>query len=146
MNVNYKLPIDFSRLFESNIRNLSIINEKDSIRQNLELIITTSPGEHKYNPKYGCKIWNLDFERVAPKSLWEEQFIRFITEAVKLYEPRIQNVETTINFVDIKREESSMKAVFIKTKIDIRIDARLVNTGERFRFFYSLFLGPLNPD
>ena len=146
MNVNYKLPIDFSRLFESNIRNMSIINEKDSIRQNLELILTTSPGEHKYNPNYGCKIWNLDFERVAPKSLWEEQFIRFITEAVKLYEPRLQDIETGINFVDIKREELLMKAVFIKTKVGIRIDARLVSTGERFRFSYSLFLGPLNPD
>jgi len=146
MNINYKLPIDFSRLFESNIRNMSIINENDSIRQNLELILTTSPGEHKYNPKYGCKIWDLDFERVAPKSLWEQQFIQFITEAVMEFEPRLQDIDTTINFTDTKREELLMKAVFIKTKVDIRIDARLITTGERFHFFYSLFLGPLNPD
>jgi phage baseplate assembly protein W len=146
MNVNYKLPIDYSRFFESNIRNLSIINEKDSIQQNLELILTTSPGEHKYDLEYGCKIWNLDFERVASRSYWEEQFIQYISEAVKQYEPRLYDIETAIGIVDTKRDELLMKAVFIKTKVNIRIDARIAGTGEKFRFFYSLFLGPLHPD
>jgi len=146
MNINYKSPIDFSRLFESDVRNLSIQNEKDSIKQNLELVISTNPGEHKYNPQYGCKIWNLDFERVESKSLWEELFVKAIAEAVNLYEPRIHDVEVHVNFVDTKREEVSTKATFIKTKANIRINAKLINTDERFSFVFSLFLGPLNPD
>ena len=146
MNINYKLPIDFSRLFESDVRNLSIQSEKDSIKQNLELIITTNPGEHKYNPKFGCEIWNLDFERVESKTLWEELFVQSISKAVNLYEPRIHDVEVHVNFVDTKREEVATRATFIKTKANIRIIARLINTNERFNFIFSLFLGPLNPD
>ena len=146
MQENYKLPVDFSRLFESDIRNLSTQNEKDSIRQNLELILTTSPGEHKFDPQFGCKIWNLDFERVESRGVWEELFNKSIIEAVKEYEPRIHDVELNVAFTDAKREDILMKAVFIKTKVNIRIVARLNNTNERFNFSYSLFLGPLNPD
>jgi len=146
MDINYKLPIDFSGLFESDVRNLSIQNEKDSIKQNLELIITTNPGEHKYNPKFGCEIWNLDFERVESKTLWEERFVQAVSKAVNLYEPRIHDVEVFVNFVDTKREEVATRATFIKTKANIRIIARMINTNERFSFVLSLFLGPLNPD
>jgi phage baseplate assembly protein W len=146
MQENYKLPIDFSRLFESDIRNLTTQNEKDSIRQNLELILTTSPGEHKFNPQFGCKIWNLDFERVESRGIWEENFIKFILDAVKQYETRICDVEVSVVFADAKREDLLMKAVFIKTKANIRIKSRLKEGGERFSFSYSLFLGPLNPD
>jgi phage baseplate assembly protein W len=142
--MNYKLPIDFSRLFESNIRNLPVQSEKDSIYQNLELIITTNPGEHKFDPEFGCKIWDIDFERIISKSLWEEQFTRFVSEAVKQYEPRIYDVETAINFVDFKKEDTLTKASYIKKRVDITIDAKLVNTGERCRFSYSLYLGPLS--
>ena len=144
--MNYKYPIDFSRLFETDIRNLSLQSEKDSIKQNLELIITTNPGEHKYNPQYGCKIWNLDFKKVSSISAWEEEFTQSISEAVKLYEPRIHDVETSISFADTKRDDTLMKAVFIKTKVNIQIDGRLIETDEKFSFSYSLFLGPLNPD
>ena len=145
MDANYKLPIDFSRLFESPIRNLSIQNENGSIAHNLELILTTSPGEHKYNDKYGCKIWDLDFERVDSKSMWEEKFNRHISEAVKQFEPRICDVNVSVNFSDIKRDELMLKATIIKTRANIRIDAKLSKTGEKFVFSYLLFLGPLNP-
>ena len=144
--MNYKIPIDFSRLFESDIRNLDVQSEKDSIRQNLELIINTHPGEHKYSPEFGCKIWDLDFKRAGSRGVWEEQFARFITEGVTQYETRIHDIEVHVGFVDVKREDLSMGATFIKAKANIKIHARMINTGERFKFSYSLFLGPLNPD
>jgi phage baseplate assembly protein W len=142
--MNYKFPVDFSRLFESSIRNLSQQSEKESIDQNLELIITTNPGEHKYDPKFGCKIWDLDFERVVSKSIWEEQFTHYISEAVKKYEPRIFDTETSIRFYDTKKDESVSGAVYIKKRVDITISAKMVNTGEKCGFFYSLYLGPLS--
>jgi phage baseplate assembly protein W len=141
--MNYKFPVDFSRLFESNIRNLSQQSEKESIDQNLELIITTNPGEHKYDPKFGCKIWDLDFERVVSKAIWEEQFTQYISEAIKKYEPRICDTETAIRFYDTKREEVISGATYIKKRVDITINAKLINTGEKCGFYYSLYLGPL---
>lgn len=142
----YKLPIELSRIFESNIRNLSKYSEKESIDANLELIITTCPGEHKYDPGFGCKIWNLDFERVVSKSLWEDQFLRFITEAIKKYEPRIYEVVPAVSFSDTRREDVLSGATSIRKKADIRIDARLISTGAKCCFYYSLYLGPLSSD
>ncbi len=130
----YKLPLDFVRMFESNIRNLSKCNEKESIDQNIEMIITTCPGEHKYDPEFGCQIWDLDFEKIVSKSIWEKQFIKFVGDAVKKYESRICEVEPSIHISDIKK----------RTKVDIRIDAKIVSTGTRCCFYYSLYLEPLS--
>ncbi len=142
----YKIPIDLSRIFESNIRNLSKYSEKESIDNNLELIITTCPGEHKYDPKFGCEIWNLDFERVVSKSLWEDQFLRFIREAITKYEPRIYEVVPSVSFSDTRKEDVLSGATSIRKKADIRIDARLIKTGAKCCFYYSLYLGPLSSD
>lgn len=142
----YKLPIDIVRIFETNSQNLLKCDEKQSIDQNLELIITTCPGEHKYDPHFGCKIWDLDFERVVSKRLWEEQFVKFISEAIEKYEPRIKEVEPSVHFFDTKREFEMSGATSIRKKVDININAKLVSTGSRCRFFYSLYLGPLSSD
>jgi phage baseplate assembly protein W len=142
--MNCKLPVDFSRLFESDIRNLPVQNEKDSIQQNLELIITTNPGEHKYDPQFGCKIWSIDFEQVVSRGMLEQQYLQFISEAVRKYEPRIYDIEVYVDFVDTKREDLLMNATYIKKKVNITMIAKLVNTGERCRFTCSLYLSPLN--
>ena len=143
---HYKFPLDFVRVFETNIRNLSKCNEKESIDQNIELIITTCPGEHKYDPEFGCRIWDLDFERVVSKSIWEEQFNKHIDDAIKKYEPRVCNVESSIRFFDIKKEYIYSGATSIRKKVDIQIDAVIIRTGIKCCFYYSLYLGPLSSD
>ncbi len=142
----YKLPINFTRIFESNIRSLSKCNEKESIDQNLELIITTCPGEHKYDPGFGCNIWELDFERVVSQSRWEDQFIHFISEAIRKYEPRICDVAPKVQFFDTKREYEFSGATSIRKRVDIQIDAKIISTGSKCCFYYSLYLGPLSSD
>ena len=142
----YKIPIDFVRLFEPNIRNLSKCSEKESIDHNLELIITTCPGEHKYDPEYGCKIWDLDFERVVSKSRWEAQFVQNIEDAIKKYEPRVCDVSPSVSFVDTRRDYEFTGVTSVRKRADIKIDATIVSTGIRCCFFYSLYLGPLSSD
>jgi len=142
----YKLPLDYVRVFETKIRNLSLCNEKESIDQHLELLLTTCPGEHKYDPNYGCKIWDMDFERVVSMSRWEDLFMKYITEAIENYEPRISNVEIKVQFFDTKRVYEFPEATSIKKRVDIQIDATIVSTGLKCKFVYSLYLGPLSSD
>jgi phage baseplate assembly protein W len=143
---NYKLPILLSRIFESNIRDLSRCNEEESIDQNLELIITTCPGEHKYDPNFGCRIWDLDFERVVSVQKWEGEFVQYIIEAIKKYEPRVCDVEPQAKFFDIKNRHEFSGAVSIRKRVDIQIDATVVNTKKKCCFYYSLYLGPLSSE
>ncbi|HCO67834.1 MAG TPA: type VI secretion system baseplate protein TssE [Dysgonomonas sp.] len=142
----YKLPLYFTKIFESDINNLETCSEKESIDQNLELILTTCPGEHKYDPDFGCRIWDLDFEKVVSRSRWKEQFLQFIDEAVSKYEPRIDNVSPNIDFFDTKEVFELSGATSIRKRVDIKIDARIISTGALCCFYYSLYLGPLSSD
>ena len=140
------MPLDFGRLFESNVSNLTKQKEEESIDQNLELIITTSPGEHKYDPKFGCKIWELDFERVVSKNLWEELFTQCILDAIKKYEPRIYDVSPSVTLLDCKKDDLVTGTASIRKRVDIKIDASILTTKVKCCFYYSLYLGPLSSD
>jgi len=142
----YTLPLNFRKIFESDINNLQTCSEKESIDQNLELILTTCPGEHKYDPDFGCKIWDLDFEKVVSRSRWENQFLTFIEEAISTYEPRIDNINPTIDFFDSREIFELSGATAIRKRVDIKIDARIISTGTLCCFYYSLYLGPLSSD
>lgn len=138
--------MDLVRIFEPNIRNLSMCSEKESVEKNLELIITTCPGEDKYDPEFGCKIWDLDFERVVSKSRWEDKFVKHIAEAIRKYEPRVSNVAPRVSFVDTRKDYEFTGVTSIRKRADISIDAVIVSTGKKYCFFYSLYLGPLSSD
>jgi len=140
----YKIPLLFSRLFESS--DLLQCNEEESIDRNLELIITTCPGEHKFDPDYGCDIWDLDFENVISVQRWESEFIHFINEAIIKYEPRIREIETKVHFLDVKNQHEFSGAISIRKRVDIRIYSEIVSSGKKCCFFYSLYLGPLTSD
>jgi phage baseplate assembly protein W len=142
----YKLPLLFSRLFESEVRDLSLCSEEESIDRSLELIITTYPGEHKYNPDFGCKIWNLDFENVVSVQRWESEFTRYITEAIRVFEPRIRDAVSKVEFFDVKNQHEYSGAVSIRKRVDIKIDTAVVSSGKKCRFYYSLYLGPLSSE
>lgn len=143
---SYKLPLDFVRVFESKIRNLSTCTEKESIDQHLELLLTTCPGEHKYDPNYGCKIWDLDFQRVISMSKWEDLFSKHINEAIDRYEPRISILDVSVQFSDTKKIYGFPEATSIKKRADIKIDALINSIAKKCCFVYSLYLGPLSSD
>ncbi|MDR0794736.1 MAG: GPW/gp25 family protein [Tannerella sp.] len=137
----YKTPLLFTRLFESG--DLSRCDEPQSIDKNLELIITTCPGEHKYDPGFGCDIWFLDFENVISVKRWENEFMSFISKAVRKYEPRICERKTTVHFFDVKNQHELSGAISIRKRVDIKIDATIISSGKQCRFSYSLYLGPI---
>lgn len=61
----YKFPLRIGLLLQDGNKSLPKCSEKESIDQHLELLFTTCPGEHRYDPRYGCRIWDMDFEKVA---------------------------------------------------------------------------------
>ncbi len=146
MDKYYKVPMDFVRIFEPNIRTLSMCTEQESVEKNIELIITTCPGESKYDPEFGCKIWDLDFERVVSKARWEGTFVEHIAEAIRKYEQRVSDVIPKVSFVDIRKDYEFSGATSVRKRVDISVDATIISTGKRYCFFYSLYLGPLSSD
>ena len=77
-NSFYKLPIRFDSLFNEEGSQMRMCSELESIDQHIELLLTTCPGEHKFNKNYGCRIWDMDFELVFSRQKWDEDFKRYI--------------------------------------------------------------------
>lgn len=138
--------MDFIRVFETDYRGLEKCSEKESIDHHLELIMTTAPGEHKFDPEFGCKIWDLDFEKVVSKSRWENLYIKYIAEAIQKYEPRVTDVEPKVFLSDARVESKFSNAVSIRNKIDVHIDLTIISTKVRCCYYYTLYLGPLSSD
>ena len=141
---NYSLPLHFGNFFTEEGGRLSTCSLLESIDHHLELLLTTCPGEHYFNKGYGTMIWELDFERVASRSQWEESFTNFIYRAIVENEKRVIDVDVSIKLREVVREEGLSKSVAVRQRVDIYVLGRLLATGEKCGFNYTLYLGPLS--
>lgn len=145
-NIFYKIPIRFDTLFEDEDGDMRMCNELESIDQHIELLLTTCPGEHKFNKNYGCHIWDMDFERVVARQKWEDDFKNHIDEAIRRFEPRLKDVAINIQIMEVSREDQILKTTAIKKKVIVWINAMTVLANNRCQFKYTLYLGPLTTE
>jgi phage baseplate assembly protein W len=140
----YKLPVHFNTVSEDAVIAVSACDEKESIDQHIELIITTCPGEHKFNKNFGCRIWDMDFELVYSRKKWEDDFTAHILQAVRDFELRLKETMVYIHIMEVARDDNVMKSTDIKKKVMVFVNGRLASSNERCGFKYALFLGPLS--
>ncbi|WP_029906685.1 GPW/gp25 family protein [Prevotella sp. 10(H)] len=144
--IYYKLPLNLDNIFDEDGGKLHTCSEIESIDQHIELIITTCPGEHKFNKNFGCRIWDMDFERVVLRKKWEEEFTGHIADAIQRFESRIKDIEVAIQVMEVTREDSITKTTAIKKKVIVQVKGILVSSGGYCEFRYKLFLGPLSTE
>lgn len=142
----YKLPISISRFFTEGNHRLVQCSEADSIDNFIGLLLRTCPGEHAFDPQFGCRIWELDFENVFSRSKWEDRFTQYIRDAILKNEKRIKDVNVRIKVRDVFKEEAYMDSVTIRKCVDIFVDATIISTNDRRRFAHRIYLGPLSSD
>lgn len=87
---------DFARAGEStglrtNLRGgIAMVEQDESIRQSLQLLITTVPGERVMRPEYGCYLYRLIF---SPNDYTTAGLaIHYVKQAVDRWEPRVEVV------------------------------------------------------
>jgi len=141
LGLNYKRPFSFKNALTG--LNLETTSVGYSISQHIELIIFTHFGEHRFNKDYGCAIWEYDFELITSHWKWEEKFKTSLLEALIAAEPRITQVDVTIELGETEANTFETDTHHIKKKLDVSVDALVVGTGETFHFYTELFLGPL---
>jgi len=146
MSINklYKIPISMTALI--NKQQLEACDLKRSIAQNLHLILTTKQGEYKFDPQFGCPLWDLEFENITINPSFRDVLTQYIKEDIVNYEPRLTNVEI---FLDFKVEEIPSKGgkfdnKRLKRKFEIKINGNLVTTNENFNFSHKMYLSPFS--
>lgn len=142
----YKLPLNIDALLDEEGRQTATCSEPESIDRHIELILTTCPGEHKFNKSFGCRIWDMDFERVVSRKKWEEDFSTYVKEAVERFEQRLYNVSVSIHVMEVTKEDRVTNTTAIKKKVVVQVKGQLVSSGQHCGFRYKLFLGPLSTE
>jgi phage baseplate assembly protein W len=142
----YTLPVSFDSVFDETAQDLAVCSEMESIDRHIELIITTCPGEHKFDKNFGCGIWDMDFERVVSRKQWEEDFTAHILNAVRNFEKRLRDITVAIRILEAVKEDLAMKTTAIKKKVHVFINGKRVSSGEACGFNYTLYLGPLSTE
>ena len=133
----YQLPLDLERLLER--KALPRCSVQDSVAQHLYLLLTTHFGESRYDPAFGCQVWEQDFEAMASMR-WKDQVQQSIEQAIATYEPRLEQSQAQVAVLDFELKGVSQR---IRRRLDIRVTATLYRTREPFAFTASLFVAPL---
>jgi len=74
---------------------LAMVDGDTSIRQSIFLIVMTVPGERVMRPAFGCRIHELIFDPLTEQTAITAE--RYVTEAIRRWEPRIDIVSLDVS-------------------------------------------------
>lgn len=140
MNRYLTLPLELNKLHKKSEHTTCSL--KQSVAQNLHLIITTAFGELVSDFNFGTSIWDTDFSNANFNSQQKEQILESLKRAIHTYERRVENVKIGIG---IEQDElQNNKASRMKKKMSIRVNAVLKLTNEPIVYNDSFFISPLS--
>jgi phage baseplate assembly protein W len=122
------LKIPFTFRFKRSTEAVERVPVEESIRQHINLLISSKQGECLYNPDYGYEIWSNEFEPILNMMQWQPKFMDKIKNLLEKYESRI---------TEIHIKEPEIVAINKKLKRDkdyritIKLDYKIIQTGER---------------
>jgi phage baseplate assembly protein W len=100
---------------------------EESIRQSIQIILGTAPGERVMRPHFGCQIHDLLY---APNNIQTASLAaHFATEALSKWEPRIAEIEVE---AQPNREEPN--------RLDLRVQYRLRASNSSRNLIYPFYL------
>jgi phage baseplate assembly protein W len=119
------------------------VDLKQSIHNMIHLILTTSFGEVKHDPFFGCEIWQFDFENIYNPHAFKEDLKRSLQNSIRKNEKRLTrvNVDLQIEQMEIS---TRIKNKRIKTRIMLVVSGLIEKTNEEFAHHEVFFIGPLS--
>ncbi len=137
----YQLPLKISHLRSH--KEMPRCGLHDSVLQHIHLICTTAFGELQHDDRYGCIIWDREFDNLATGYKLKEEFKESILATITDYEKRLQHihVDITISQVEYKISVGGRQ---VKKLVDVQVNGVLVPTNEPFQYTERFFAGPLS--
>ena len=72
----FTLPMPFSKIL--NREEIKKCDLKKSIEQKIQLLLVSNFGENRFNPEFGCIIWEYDFENVSNQNAWKDLIVNSV--------------------------------------------------------------------
>jgi uncharacterized protein len=116
----------FPPAFEKTAQGVVVTEQYEDIRQSLEILLSTRPGERVMQPKYGCNLEELLFESLdtGMKTLMADR----IRTAILYFEPRIEAKK-------IELDDSNQNEGVVLIRVEYIVSA----TNTRFNFVYPFY-------
>ena len=137
----YVLPLRLDEILKRKRHELCSLQQ--SIAQHLHLIITTYTGESRFDPDFGCTIWDEDFNNI-PVAKWQDNIKASIESSITKQEQRLQLVQ--VKTAGDEFEASDGKNFRLKRRLNIGITGKIKKTNEPFEFYESIFISPLSTE
>lgn len=111
----------------ANLRKLAMAADEQSVRQSIEIILSTSKGERAMRPDFGCNLNKLLF---SPNNGTTQAMAAYeVSEALKAWEPRIELLD-----VDVRAGGDNGEQLLIDVGYRVR------STDNRFNLVYPFYL------
>ena len=132
MSNYYTLPFSFEDFLHQKNSELTVTLEK-SIRQHIAMILVTKLDSYRFDPAYGCRVWEEDFVTPSSPEKWKNDIKDKLEEAIRKHEKRIEQ---------ITRFVPTIKKTHLHQAIEIEIEGTLKETNEVFTYFDTLHFSP----
>lgn len=136
----YSLPLALDNLMHQHDHPTCSL--KQSVIQNLHLLLTTAFGEYPADEGFGCSIWDNDFDNITSASKIKENIKQSIIQSVQEFEKRLGKVG--VKLLIHQEELPEIKGRRVKKRIEITITGILLLTNDKFSHDYSFFAGPFS--
>ncbi|WP_310397798.1 GPW/gp25 family protein [Hymenobacter sp.] len=136
----YRLPLDLEGILER--QQLPRCSVQESIAQHLYLMLTTYFGESRFEPDFGCQVWEQDFEAMTTMR-WKDNVQHSVEQSIRDYEPRLTRPRVEVAVSDFELKNVHQR---IRKRLEVTVSAALHRTDEPFAFQASLFVAPLSID
>lgn len=114
LGTGWKFPPNF----DNKKGGVSMVSDEQNIRESLQILLSTRPGERIMMPEYGCNLNYLAFNTLDFTTI--NYVKKIIRDAISRFETRIKVLEITINRREDKEEVIDIEISFIIHTINVR--------------------------
>jgi len=137
----YSLPLALDRVMRQ--QEHPRISLQQSVTQHLHLLLTTSFGEFPGDERFGCSIWDHDFDNVTSAHKLKELIRQSLLKSIQEQEKRLGNVRVELMIVQEELADGPTQRR-VKKRINVSISGVLHATNEQLVFRDGFFVGPLS--
>lgn len=105
---------------------LKAVSDEEDIRESLNILLSTMPGERIMQPDYGCRLKAMVFESINESTV--TQISDVIERAILFFEPRI-----TLDSIEVEADD------LYEGRIDIKLAYTIRTTNTRSNIVYPFY-------
>lgn len=135
----YRLPLNLGLIIKKEQH--ALCGLKQSIAQNLHLIISTYRGEAAYSDDFGCSLWDEEFN-LQLDLRWKENLYDSLSLAIDKFEKRLKLHELKATMEELTEVIEKGKARG-RRRLKIEISGTIRKTNEPFNFVDLIFICPV---